>query len=233
MKGILVLLAILGSIWSLKAQDKLYLPEKYKQVNTYNSVEELHESSNLRFISTISDVFLYTRSDSTFIAYWRNGYIQAFLLNKEWAINPSTIQSVEFIDNNGSNDLLVLKTNIYESQTSSAWVERFRNTTRVNIIHLETHSSIFNFYTEHQFRETTYRYEEDITQEGLSKEEFDALMESREEEVEAYNFHYTITIKGEHLNIQCTQPCSPKDDLCAPNLKAGKYTLANGVYLKQ
>lgn len=233
MKGILIVLAILGSIGPLKAQDKLFSPEKFDLVNTYNSVEELYETENLRFISTISSVFLFTRSDSTFIAYWRNGYLHAFVLNKEGAIDPSTIQSIEFIDNNGANDLLVLKTYVYESQTSSAWVERFQNTTRVNIFHLATNSCIFSFNIEHHFRQTTYNYEEDITQEGLSKEELDALIESREEEVENVDFSFKISIEKEHLAIQYTQYCNPENDLCAPSLKEGQYKLINGRYVKQ
>ena len=233
MKYILVLLFALGNIGFAKAQDELYKPVELLLVKEYNSKEEFYKENQGQFHSSISDVFLYSIKDTTYIAYWRLGHIQAFKLDESCGINsPSSIRSIEFIDNNGSNDLLAIKTYYYEAQTGSMWVQRFDHQTRLTIINLETHSIIFNDNIELNFQETEYTYEEDILQDSIPQERFNEIVENREEEVFEGQMKLDIDIDDETLNITCIH-CDYEDEEFKPHLKAGEYKLVNGEYKRR
>jgi len=196
MKLIITLFIVLCSIWSAKAQNILFNPIELPRVNTYNTVEDLYSTENARFYTSISNVFLYTRSDTTFIAFWRSGYLQEFSMDVEMVYPPSDIRRIEFIDNAGSDDLLVIEAYTYESQTGSSSVQRFQNTTKMLVVNLETHAVIFKDEVSHSFHQTTYVYEESLYQDSISDEHMEELINTRVEEVEEYSFNIRLRLMG-------------------------------------
>ncbi len=233
MKLIITLFIVLCSIWSAKAQSILFNPIELPRVNTYNTVEDLYSTENARFYSSISDVFLYTRSDTTFIAYWRSGYLQEFSLDVDLVYPPSEIRRIEFIDNAGSDDLLVIEAYTYESQTGSSSVQRFQNTTKMLVVNLETHAVIFEDEVGHSFHQTTYVYEESLYQDSISDEHMEELINTREEEVEEYSFEYQVEVNGKEISVKCIKPFDGQEDHYSTNLIEGVFIINNGVYKRK
>jgi len=233
MKVGIVLLAMFGSIWPLKAQEEQFTPIKFFKQKRYNSFEEIYNAkTQIQMYSSISDVFLYSRSDSTFITYLNGGYIQEFLIDDMWFLNPSNIKNIEFIDNSGSDDLLVIKTNEFSSKTGSSSNQWFETNTSLKIINLDTHSVIFDCDIDYHFQQTFYRYEEDLSQDSLSEERVGEIIDNREEEIEEVDFTYQVEINGKDLTIKCTQSYSGYEDEDKPKLQEGKYRIIKGRYSK-
>lgn len=231
MKTYTIFLIFLANLIGLKAQEVLFTPIELSEINTYESFNKLNINQS-QVYSSISDVFLYSRADSTFIAYWNGGVIKEYLVKDMWAFSPSSIRQIEFVDNNGSNDLFVLKSYEYDAQTASSSVQRFEYTTRLRVFNLETHSIVFDEVIDYHFQETIYTYEEDLSQDSLSQEKISELINTREEEVEEHGFTYQITIIGEKLKIQCTQIFSGYEEE-RPNLKEGEFNITGKGYIKE
>lgn len=231
MKTYTIFLIFLANLFGLKAQEVLFTPLELREINTYKSFNELNKNQ-LHVFASISDVFLYSRADSTCIAYWTGGVIKEYLVNDMWAFSPSSIRQVEYVDNNGTNDLFVLKSYEYDAQTASSSVQQFENTTRLRVFNLETHSIVFDEVIDYHFQETIYSYEEDLSQDSLSQEKISELINTREEEVEEHGFTYQVRITGEKLKIKCTQPFSGYEEE-RPNLKEGEFTITGKGYIKE
>ena len=230
MRSILILLFTINFGFTAHTQEPLFTPIEFTLNRQYDSIDQLRALPNQHVHSSISDIFLYHRNDSTLMAYWRNGYMEEYMLPDHWEFNPGTTRSIEFVDNGGDNDLLIIKTQYEESNTYSAWTLWFRSTTRMTIIDLEYHSIVFDFEIAGRFYNETYSYDGDITRDSISDTEMQRLIETRETEVDACDFEYVVSINEQLIQISCKAPCASDEEPCESNIREGIFELRNGVY---
>lgn len=233
MRLVVFIFVFVGSLFSGSAQEALFSPVVLKANNEYHTVEAIANNAENTLCSRLSDVFLYHRNDSTFIAYHHLGSITEFQLSTYNEFSAKDIRSIEYIDNPAQNDLLVIKANVDDTHSASMWNNRFENRLRCLIIDLEKHSLVFDFDIEKRYTEVMYEYAGDINDPSLTKEESDDLFQNREKLVESCLYEYALTIDHTSLEIVLVSPPNDTESDCSEPIPEGRFTLSGGLYLRE
>ena len=231
-KLLLVGLAFLTITPSVFAQRVLFEPIKLVPNKIHDSEPRLLETTGIGIRLSLQGVFFYLRNDSSFIAFWHKGVLQEFILPEIWMIDRVSTYGVEFVENVGTNDLIIIKTKYsFSSPGSSRTVNWREHETTWTIIDLASASVVFDYEIVKYRFEASHLFEKDIYDPNLSNDEVNRLFEEATTDTSEFGYAYELDVEKTqlrltaivHYNVGMYEP---------PPFAEGLFELKNGVFTR-